>query len=159
MQQFHSGSGFIKESGKDDIVDIKLESRLLRSKLPPATAGPVLSRARAHETQHSQLPSISHDKPIPKRIDILNKKFHKFFKHVRKLPQQRPQMSPEKLEEPPIAMTYRENLISQETISRFRLHRATFVNNRHNSIEHESPEQTTREIKIHALDPTKIDTT
>jgi len=158
MQQFHSGSGVIKETGKDDIVDIKLESRLLRSKLPPATAGPVLSRAKAHETQHSQLPSISHDKPIPKRIDILNKKFHKFFKHVRKLPQQKPQTSPEKLEEP-TAKTYRENVISQDTISRFRLHRATFVNNRHNSLEHESPEQAKRDLKIHALDPSKIDTT
>jgi hypothetical protein len=159
MQQFHSGSGVIKESGKDDIVDIKLESRLLRSKLPPATAGPMLSRAKAHETQ---LPSISHDKPLPKRIDILNKKFHKFFKHVRKLPQQtKPQTSPEKAEEgPAAAKTYRENVISQDTISRFRLHRATFVNNRHNSIEHESPEQTTiRDIKEHALDPCKIDTT
>ncbi len=111
MQQFHSGSGVIKDSGKDDIVDIKLESHLLRSKLPPATAGPVLSRAKAHETQHSQLPSISQDKPLPKRIDILNKKFHKFFKHVRKLPLQKPQTSPEKLEEPG-AKTYRENLIS-----------------------------------------------
>jgi hypothetical protein len=158
MQQFHSGSGVIKESGKDDIVDIKLESRLLRSKLPPATAGPVLSRAKAHETQHSQLPSITHDKPIPKRIDILNKKFHKFFKHVRKLPPQKPQASPEKLEEP-TAKTYRENVISQDTISRFRLHRATFVNNRHNSLEHESPEQAKRDLKIHALDPSKIDTT
>jgi hypothetical protein len=86
MQQFHSGSAVIKDTGKDDIVNIKLESHLLRSKLPPNTAAPGISRAKAHETQQSQLPSITHPKPLPKRIDILNKKFHKFFKHVRKLP-------------------------------------------------------------------------
>jgi hypothetical protein len=46
MNQFHSGSGAIK----DDIVDIKLDSQLLRTRAPPATAAPILSRAKAYET-------------------------------------------------------------------------------------------------------------
>ena len=86
MQQFHSGSGVIKESAKEEIIDIKLESHLLRSKPIPATAAPGMSRAKAHEVNLSQLPSLTDPKPIPQRIDILNKKFHKFFKHIRKNP-------------------------------------------------------------------------
>ncbi len=48
MNQFHSGSSVIKESTKEDIVDIKLESHLLRAKPIPATAAPGLSRAKVH---------------------------------------------------------------------------------------------------------------
>ena len=38
MQQFHHGSAVIKESSKEDIVDIKLDSHLLTAKREAATA-------------------------------------------------------------------------------------------------------------------------
>jgi hypothetical protein len=111
MSQFNSGSAVIKDNA--DIVNIKLESHLLKgSKVPPATAAPMLTR---HHRPIQELPTISKHQQ-EKRIDVLNKKFYKYFKHIRrlpiqqKIPEEEPQVSPKAL------ISFKEHVISSETM-------------------------------------------